>query len=99
MVNHKNKLFKFFFLKGVVKDGVVKDEDLKGTLGVLRSVSSNEPNRRNLISNDNEGFVENRIKHALRIGLLHRLLAVLFHIVVPGRQACTIDQARETGES
>ena len=72
---------------------MVKDEDLKGTLGVLLSVSSNEPNRRNLISNDNEGFVENRIKHALRIGLLHRLLAVLFHIVVPGRQACTIDQA------
>ena len=72
---------------------MVKDEDLKGTLGVLLSVSSNESNRRNLISNDNEGFVENRI------GLLHRLLAVLFHIVVPGRQACTIDQARETGES
>lgn len=78
---------------------MVKDEDLKGTLGVLLSVSSNEPNRRNLISNDNEGFVENRIKHALRIGLLHRLLEVLFHIVMASGQACTIDQARETGES
>lgn len=44
---------------------------------MLLSVSSNEPSRRNLISNDNEGFVKNRTKHALEIGPLHRLLAVL----------------------
>lgn len=35
LLNHKNKWFKFaLFLKECIKDGVIQDEDVEGTLAV-----------------------------------------------------------------
>ena len=59
VVNHKNNGFKFALFKRSCQRWCGQGRRVERSLGnMLLNVSSNEPNRRVLISNDNEGFVE-----------------------------------------